>query len=546
MKQEKPQGKSWGAEHKIPSDEFRKEQTMKKAAIYARYSSENQRNESIDAQISAIEEYAKRNNIIIVATYIDRAKSATTADRPSFQEMIKMSETGLFDTIIVHKLDRFARSKYDSAIYKQKLKVNNVQLLSATENLDGTPESIILESVLEAMAEYYSKNLAREIMKGNMENAKRAVHCGGIPPLGYDIKDKKLIINEHEAEAVRIIFEMYADGCGYSEIIKTLNKKGYKTKLGKSFGKNSLFEILRNEKYKGIYTYNKSSHKTSKGTYNRHCYKSNEEVIRIENGCPQIISAEIFEKVQKRQEENKRIHQHNRDRQKYLLSGLVFCGKCGSAMHANRRRKNSQLTFRCNRKSQTISCNTKEINMAYLENYVLDELQRNIFSFSKVSEIMKLIDEYMSKNQSEQINNAENIKKELDKLAESRNNIIKAIENGIYKEHFSNILTEIKQQEEFLKSKLLIVAQPKSFRITKDNIILLIDNFKNMRSKSDFVGLRKIVKTFVDKIEVTNSSVTLKLKLNFDDINISSKTFCIPKDRLKEQCISPSPIIKKM
>ena len=215
-------------------------------------------------------------------------------------------------------------------------------------------------------------------------------------------------------------------------------------------------------------------------------------------------------------------------------------------MHANRRRKNSQLTFRCNRKSQTISCNTKEINMAYLENYVLDELQRNIFSFSKVSEIMKLIDEYMSKNQSEQINNAENIKKELDKLAESRNNIIKAIENGIYKEHFSNRLTEIKQQEEFLKSKLLIVAQPKSFRITKDNIILLIDNFKNMRSKSDFVGLRKIVKTFVDKIEVTNSSVTLKLKLNFDDINISSKSFCIPKDRLKEQCIPPSPIIKKM
>lgn len=246
---------------------------MKKAAIYARYSSENQRDESIDAQIFAIEEYAKRNNIIIVATYIDRAKSATTADRPSFQEMIKMSETGLFDTIIVHKLDRFARSKYDSAIYKQRLKVNNVQLLSATENLDGTPESIILESVLEAMAEYYSKNLAREIMKGNMENAKKAVHCGGIPPLGYDIKDKKLVINEHEAEAVRIIFEMYANGYGYSEIIKTLNQKGYETKIGKPFGKNSLFEILRNEKYKGTYTYNKSSHKTAYGSYNRHSYK---------------------------------------------------------------------------------------------------------------------------------------------------------------------------------------------------------------------------------------------------------------------------------
>lgn len=518
---------------------------MKKAAIYARYSSENQRDESIDAQIFAIEEYAKRNNIIIVATYIDRAKSATTADRPSFQEMIKMSETGLFDTIIVHKLDRFARSKYDSAIYKQRLKVNNVQLLSATENLDGTPESIILESVLEAMAEYYSKNLAREIMKGNMENAKKAVHCGGIPPLGYDIKDKKLVINEHEAEAVRIIFEMYANGCGYSEIIKTLNQKGYKTKIGKLFGKNSLFEILRNEKYKGTYTYNKSSHKTAYGSYNRHSYKGADEIVKIENGCPYIVSNELFDRVQQRQADNKRTHKLNRDRQKYLLSGLVFCGKCGSAMHANRRRKDSQLTFRCNRKSQTISCSTKEINMAYLENYVLDELQRNIFSFSKVSEIMKLVDEYMSKNQSEQLNNAENIKKKLDELSESRNNIIKAIESGVFREHFSDRLSDIQRQEETLKSKLLIANQPRAFHITQKEVMLLINSFRRMRKEGDFVGLRKLIKNFVDEIRVTDDKIEVKLKIKFGDVNLDSKTLIAEKESLKEQYIYSVPLMKK-
>ena len=208
-----------------------------KAVAYARFSSDNQRDESIDAQIYAIENYAKINNIEIIGTYIDRAKSATTDQRPNFQKMIADSSTGTFDIIIVHKLDRFARSKYDSAIYKQKLKVNHVRLISVTENIDGSPESIILESVLEAMAEYYSKKLSTRGYERFMRKCKNTIHTGGIPPLGYDIKDKKLVINRHEAEAVRIIFDMYNDGYSYGEIIKTLNDNGYKTKIGNNFGK---------------------------------------------------------------------------------------------------------------------------------------------------------------------------------------------------------------------------------------------------------------------------------------------------------------------
>lgn len=493
---------------------------MRKAAIYARYSSENQRDESIDAQICAIEEYAHKNDIEIVATYIDRAKSATTADRPSFQEMIKMSETGLFDTIIVHKLDRFARSKYDSAIYKQKLKINNVRLISVTENLDGTPESIILESVLEAMAEYYSKNLAREIMKGTMENAKKAAHCGGIPPLGFDIVNKQLVINEHEAKAVKLIFEMYASGKGYTDIINTLNINGYKTKLGNKFGKNSLFEILRNEKYKGTYVYNKSMGKTVKGTHNRHSYKDDSEVIRIENGCPRIVSDELFNKAADRQQHNKRLMSSNRKRQKYLLSGLVFCGYCGSAMHANRRKKDSQLTFRCNRKSQTISCKAKEINMAYLENYVLNELQKNIFSYSKVSSIMLTIENYLNSKNSETICKAEPLKAELQEVVKNKNNIIHAIEQGISETYFSERLGELKHKEENIKAQLLVVNQPETFHVTRKDVMLLINRFKYLKKEGDFEGLRKIVLNFVDKVIITDNVIQVSLKLNFGDVDI--------------------------
>ncbi|WP_422448100.1 recombinase family protein [Thermoanaerobacterium sp. DL9XJH110] len=179
-----------------------------KAAAYARYSSDNQSDSSIDAQLRAIEEYAARNNITIVKTYIDRAKTATTDNRPEFQ--INDSKLGLFNVVIVHKLDRFSRDRYDSAFYKRQLKKNGIRLISVLENIDDSPESIIMESVLEGMAEYYSRNLAREVMKGMKERAFLCQHLGGIPPLGYDVdpQSKKYVINEYEAEIVKTIFKM--------------------------------------------------------------------------------------------------------------------------------------------------------------------------------------------------------------------------------------------------------------------------------------------------------------------------------------------------
>jgi len=497
----------------------------KKAAIYARYSSENQRDESIDAQISAMETYAKSHDIRIVATYIDRAKSATCDQRPSFQEMIKMSETGLFNTIMVHKLDRFARSKYDSAIYKQKLKSNKVQLISVTEQLDGSPESIILESVLEAMAEYYSKNLAREVVKGLRENAKAATHTGGVAPLGYDIVDKKLVVNEHEAQAVRIIFEMFANNHPYSEIIRTLNQKGFVTKKGNPFAKNSLTEILRNEKYRGIYIYNKSASKSANGTYNRHAYKPESEIIRIEGGCPAIVSNEIFEAVAKRHKENCKKFGQNQARQKYLLSGLVHCGICHAPMYANKRKKESQLTFRCsNHGKDHIDC--KEINMAVLEQYVLRVLKDNIFSFSKIPQIMKVIERYTGDCDKRQQSKTEDIQTKLAEVEHSKSNILKAVESGIVASHFSMRLDELKALEEQLHAELVLANQPQSFHVTEKDIKLLINRFNFMVKEYDVIGLRKIMLDFVKCITVSNGKIDVSLKISFGDVAIDDLTVC--------------------
>jgi DNA invertase Pin-like site-specific DNA recombinase len=199
---------------------------LPKAAVYARFSSDNQREESIDAQLRAIREYAKNNGIIIVAEYVDKARSATTDDRPQFLQMVEDSKQDRFNLLMVHKLDRFARNRQDSIGYRMELKRNGVSLISVLEYLDeDSPESVILESVLEAMAEYYSKNLAREVKKGMKENALQCISTGGRPPFGYLLNPdtRRYEVNEDEAPAVRLIIEQAlrnaeAMGCALAEV----------------------------------------------------------------------------------------------------------------------------------------------------------------------------------------------------------------------------------------------------------------------------------------------------------------------------------------
>ena len=364
----------------------------KKAVAYARFSSDNQRDESIDAQLRAIRKYADDNGIEIVHEYIDRAKTGTNADRESFQEMLNDSRDGGFSLVIVHKLDRFARNRFDSAISKAKLKNNGVRVVSVLEHLDDTPESIIItEGLLEAMSEYYSANLSREVMKGMKENALSCKHTGGKPPLGYHVgEDMRLEIDEREAPFVKFIFDAILNGMTYSEIISELNKRGAKTKKGGTFGKNSLHAILTNEKYTGVYIYNRAVSKNASGKRNNHKSKDAENIIRIEGGVPRIISKEKFDAVQKILGKRRSLsHTKSSAKESYLLAGKIFCGVCGNTYCGNRQ-KNSHgylyITYRCNTRSRkgTKACRNKEINRDKLEKYVLKLLADVLFDKNRI------------------------------------------------------------------------------------------------------------------------------------------------------------------
>lgn len=354
-----------------------------KAALYARYSSDMQRSESIDAQIRFIKEFAECNGIIIVQEYIDEAKSAMRDDRENFQQMISDAKSNLCEwhILLVHKLDRFARNRYDSANYRVQLRKNKKYIISVTEQLDDSPESLILEAVIEAMAEYYSKNLSREVMKGLRENALKCKSCGGLGPLGYDIDPvtKKFFVNEFEAQAVQLIFNRFLEGKGYGSIIQELNDAGYRTKHHKKFGKNSLYEILKNEKYTGVYIYNRTQKADElTGKRNSHAYKTEDEVIRIQDAFPAIITKEQFKKVQEIFLSRKRKYTNNA-KEEYLLTGKIFCGVCGAAYVGTRRFNNNGKKYvyyvcNINERSARVRCNNGCISRDILENYVLETI----------------------------------------------------------------------------------------------------------------------------------------------------------------------------
>ena len=338
--------------------------------IYARYSSHSQTEQSIEGQIAVCKEFAKKNNYTIVGEYIDRALTGRTDKRPEFQKMIHDSDKKLFNGVLVYQLDRFARNRYDSANYKAKLKKNNVKVFSAKENISDDASGILVESLLEGMAEYYSAELSQKVMRGMNINAKKFLYNGGILPLGLKIdENKKYQIDKNTAPIVKKIFEMYKDGQTMSEIVTYLNNKNIKNALGHNFTKNYLHNMLTNKKYIGTYK-----------------YKDQE----FEDIIPAIIDKKTFSIVQNRICKNKRDPAKTKAKEEYLLTTKLFCGKCKDMMvgvSGTSRTKNIYHYYSCN-KARIKKCDKKNIRKEYIEDLVI-KYSRDILKEDTIDIIAK-------------------------------------------------------------------------------------------------------------------------------------------------------------
>lgn len=423
--------------------------------------------------------------------------------------MISDSKKRNFTVVFVHKLDRFARDRYCSIDSKQKLKLNGVIVFSVVEQIGEKPQDIMMISFLEGYAEFYSKNLAFETMKGLKENALKGKHTGGIPPLGYDLSPdtKELIINPIEAEAVKLIFQRYNEGYGYGKIISELNTLGYKTKRGNNFGKNSLHDILKNEKYTGTLIFNKCESRRPDNKINNHKYKPKSEWIMVEDLIPVIVSKELFESIQIKMKENQRTKARHTAKETYLLSCKIRCGLCNSRFtginrHAKPGREINYVSYRCSKHNGSISCTNSEIRRESLELLVLDKLATYLFSEQILD---KLLSEYTKYSYVQRDSAKEHINRLLPKYEKTKQDIDTLIELMLESKSLSlnNKLEQLEEQKNLLEEKLSGYEQQIKHRVVMPQTFKqAFYEAKRRLSTGDLSSIRLLIDTYVNQIIV--------------------------------------------
>ena len=325
------------------------------AVIYARYSSHTQTEQSIEGQLRDCYSFAEREGLHVVGEYIDRAISGRSDERPDFQRMISDASKKQFQRVIVWKLDRFARNRYDSAHYKAKLKKYGIKVISATENITDEPEGIILEAMLEGLAEYYSANLSKHVRRGQRESIINGTYLGGIPPIGYKVENKRLVIDDRTAPTIRYMFEQYAKGVSKREIIDELNARGIRNGKGKPLTLSSMQAALKNEKYIGVYRYAGEA---------------------VTGGCEAIIDEATFRKVQERLDAVKHAPAASKAKVDYLLQGKAFCGYCGTRMVGESGRGKMGDVYHyyaCGKRKKEHACKKKNEKKDFIEWYVVEQ-----------------------------------------------------------------------------------------------------------------------------------------------------------------------------
>lgn len=452
------------------------------AVIYARYSSEGQREESIDGQIRECMEYCKQNGMTVVKEYIDRALSAKTDNRPDFQRMIKDSAKGLFDVVVVWKLDRFARNRYDSAHYKAALKKNGVRVISAKENIADGPEGIILESMLEGMAEYYSAELSVKVIRGHTENALKCKYNGGTPTFGFAIDaNKQYQPDPVNAPIVLDIFKMYDTGSTMKQIMDHLNALGVTTVRGKPADLNFISGILHNRKYIGEYKYRD---------------------IVVPDGIPALVPTDLFERVQEQMKKNQKAPARHKAEDDYLLTTKLFCGSCKAMMVGESGTSSSKGQvyhyYRCvnSKRKKTCKAKHRSVRKDPLERAVVASVMRNIMDDAFV--------EYFTDQalalQGQESNELPALRRQLADTEKAIDNMLNAIQAGIFNASTKRRLDELEATKEKLELSI-IKEEMKKPQFTREQIQFYILQFRKVDTNT-LEGRRRLIDGFVNSVVV--------------------------------------------
>jgi DNA invertase Pin-like site-specific DNA recombinase len=403
---------------------FKEEFFMKKVAFYGRYSSANQTEQSIEGQLHVCEKYAEQNGLQIVAHYIDRAISGKSDNRPQFQKMISDSASGMFEGILLYKLDRFARNRYHSAVYKHRLRENGVRLISATEHLTDTPEGIMLEAVLEGIDEFYSAELSQKVTRGLAESFHKGYYLKKHPPFGYQIRGRKLVPDDVTAPLAAEIFKRYDSGERITDIVSWLNCLGLTNQLGNRWRPMNISTHLKNRIYMGEYYY---------GQF--------EEPMP----CPALIGKELFDSVQ---EKLKAAAHRRRERSdyEYLLTGKLVCGFCGHQVSGSTA-KDKHYYYCRHCKKENRSCYPADV----LHTRVLDALSEYLCD-AKVNELTDAV--YEAYRNEQPADERPAIKAEIAGIGRQLQNAVQAILDGFATDALKDKVNALEVRKTALQEKL--------------------------------------------------------------------------------------------
>ena len=458
-----------------------------KGVFYARYSSDSQREESIEGQLRECKEFAEKNGITIIGTYIDRALSARTDKRPDFQRMIKDSGKRLFDVIIVWKLDRFSRDRYDSAHYKAQLAKNGVKVISATEPIAEDSTGVLLESLLEGMAEYYSKELSEKVKRGLTENALKARFNGGDMPMGYvKNSEQKFEIDPIAAPVVLEAFERYSKGQNMREVRDWMNGQGIRTKNGNPFNINFITRMLNNRRYMGEYRYG--------------------EVVQ-EGAIPTIVPKALFERAQKRMEKNKKAPAIHKAVDNYLLTTKLRCGPCGAFMVGESGRSKTKGRvhhyYKCVSAKKKKGCKKKTVRKAWIEDLVVAQVVKIIMDDALLEQLADMVMDVQGRESV----TISMLKQQLAETEKAIDNMLNAIQQGVLTSSTKERLDKLEETKADIEISLAQeeIAKP---MFTREQVLFFLHRFRELDvTKQEH--RQRLIDSFVNAIYLYDDKMIL-------------------------------------
>ncbi len=459
---------------------------MRRAAIYARFSSRGQREESIEGQERVGRDFAARNDLTVVKVYADRALTGRNDHRPQFLQMIEDAKRRKFDVLIVYDNERFARNKYDATIYRHQLRKAGVEILYSAGLVIQGPEGVMVESLMDGLAEYFSLDLARKVKRGIHENALKGMQSGGTVPYGYKLVDKKLVADDTEVLGVRRMYDYFIAGLSYKEISDKLIAEGFRPRRGDSFKRDTILRVVTSRRYIGEFRF---------------------DGVVIPEGTPALVSQEIFDAAQAEAQRRGRSRRAKAPTGRYLLATKLFCAECGRGMvgvsGTNRAGVHYQYYYCPNHKGKKKTCSTEQVRADAIERVVVDATREYMLTPERMKTIARKLVDIQSKDADRSM--VDFYASEIKRLTREISNLISALASGVVSDEITRQITARERQRADIEAAL---AREKAATFTFTEA-----QFFSMLSIYSDADAEKIISTFVHRVELDNNTVTIWFNL---------------------------------